>query len=112
MTEAERGDIKAKHYAMLNDKLAAAAQYIPSAGNLQGRWGGLVEPQASVSTWDTGVPTPLLQYVGAKSVEVPEHIQLHGHLEKTHVQVPPLSLSPPHTHRAQFSRVTAWQSLE
>ncbi|KAG7281034.1 hypothetical protein CRUP_016666 [Coryphaenoides rupestris] len=86
MTEAERGDIKAKHYAMLNDKLAAAAQYSPPAGNLQGRWGGLAEPQASVSTWDTGVPTPLLQYVGAKSVEVPEHIQLHGHLRKTHVQ--------------------------
>ncbi|KAJ3596650.1 hypothetical protein NHX12_003054 [Muraenolepis orangiensis] len=86
MTEAECAAIKSQHYAMLNDKLVAAPLYSPLATNLQGRWEGLVEPQASVSTWDTGVPVPLLQYVGAKSVEVPEHIQLHSHLGKTHVQ--------------------------
>ncbi|XP_030221505.1 2-oxoadipate dehydrogenase complex component E1 [Gadus morhua] len=86
MTEAERAEIKSAHYALLNDKLAATPQYSPAPSNLQGRWGGLEEPGARVSSWDTGVPAPLLQYVGAKSVEVPEHIALHTHLGKTHVQ--------------------------
>lgn len=93
MTEAERDDIKSKYYAMLNDKLANMTLCSPPPTNLQGRWGDLVEPQARVSTWDTGVPIPLLQFVGAKSVDIPEHIQLHGHLGKTHVQVHPQSLS-------------------
>ncbi|KAM6937212.1 2-oxoadipate dehydrogenase complex component E1 [Xenentodon cancila] len=86
LTEAERADIKSSYYNMLNDKLSNMTLYSPPPGNLQGRWGGLVEPQASVTTWDTGVPVPLLQFVGAKSVDIPEQIQLHSHLGKTHVQ--------------------------
>uniref|UniRef100_A0A665WA89 2-oxoadipate dehydrogenase complex component E1 n=1 Tax=Echeneis naucrates TaxID=173247 RepID=A0A665WA89_ECHNA len=86
MTEAERDNIKSKYYGMLNDKLANMTLYSPPPTNLQGRWGDLVEPQLRVTTWDTGVPIPLLQFVGAKSVDIPEHIQLHSHLGKTHVQ--------------------------
>ncbi|XP_036963871.1 probable 2-oxoglutarate dehydrogenase E1 component DHKTD1, mitochondrial [Acanthopagrus latus] len=86
MTEAERDEIKSKYYGMLNDKLANMTLYSPPPTNLQGRWGDLVEPSAKVSTWDTGVPVPLLQFVGAKSVDIPEQIQLHSHLGKTHVQ--------------------------
>ncbi|KAF3688640.1 putative 2-oxoglutarate dehydrogenase E1 component DHKTD1, mitochondrial [Channa argus] len=86
MTENERNEIKSKYYGMLNDKLANMTLYSPPPTNLQGRWGDLVEPQARVTTWDTGVPVPLLQFVGAKSVELPEQIQLHSHLVKTHVQ--------------------------
>uniref|UniRef100_H3DF05 2-oxoadipate dehydrogenase complex component E1 n=1 Tax=Tetraodon nigroviridis TaxID=99883 RepID=H3DF05_TETNG len=86
MTEAEHDDIKSKHYAMLNDKLSNMTLYSPPPTNLQGRWGDLAEPQARVSTWDTGLPVSLLQFVGAKSVEIPEHIHLHSHLRKTHVQ--------------------------
>lgn len=93
MTDAERDDIKSKHYTMLNDKLSNMAVYTPPPTKLQGRWGDLAEPQARVSTWDTGVPIPLLQFVGAKSVDVPEQIQLHSHLGKTHVQVRPTSVS-------------------
>ncbi|XP_034032051.1 probable 2-oxoglutarate dehydrogenase E1 component DHKTD1, mitochondrial isoform X2 [Thalassophryne amazonica] len=86
MTDAEREEIKSKYYSMLNDKLANMTLYSPPPTNLQGRWGDLVEPQARVTTWDTGVPVSLLQFVGVKSVAVPEDIQLHSHLEKTHVQ--------------------------
>lgn len=86
MTEAERDQIKSKYYSMLNDKLSNMTVYSPPPTNLQGRWGDLVEPQARVTTWDTGVPVPLLQFVGAKSVDIPEQIQLHSHLGKTHVQ--------------------------
>ncbi|XP_067446290.1 2-oxoadipate dehydrogenase complex component E1 [Thunnus thynnus] len=86
MTDAERDEIKSKYYSSLNDKLANMTLYSPPPTNLQGRWGDLAEPQARVTTWDTGVPIPLLQFVGAKSVDIPEHIQLHSHLGKTHAQ--------------------------
>lgn len=86
MTEKERDDIKSKYYSSLNDKLSNMTLYSPPPTNLQGRWGDLVEPQAKVTTWDTGVPIPLLQFVGAKSVDIPESIQVHSHLGKTHVQ--------------------------
>ncbi|KAM9352617.1 2-oxoadipate dehydrogenase complex component E1 [Symphorus nematophorus] len=86
MSEVERDEIKSKYYSMLNDKLSNMTLYSPPPTNLQGRWGDLVEPQARVTTWDTGVPIPLLQFVGAKSVDIPEQIQLHSHLGKTHVQ--------------------------
>ncbi|XP_033824530.1 2-oxoadipate dehydrogenase complex component E1 [Periophthalmus magnuspinnatus] len=86
MTEEERDGIKSKHYNMLNEKLSNMTLYSPPPTNLQGRWGDLVEPQAKVSTWDTGVPISLLQFVGAKSVDIPENTQLHSHLGKTHVQ--------------------------
>lgn len=89
MTEAERDAIKSEHYAMLNDKLSNMTLYSPPPTNLQGRWGDLVEPQARVSSWDTGLPASLLQFVGAKSVDIPEHIHLHSHLGRTHVQVCP-----------------------
>uniref|UniRef100_A0A8C7F2A2 2-oxoadipate dehydrogenase complex component E1 n=1 Tax=Oncorhynchus kisutch TaxID=8019 RepID=A0A8C7F2A2_ONCKI len=85
MTGEECGAIRTAYYGMLNDKLANMTLYSPPPTNLQGRWGGLEEPQARVTHWDTGVPVPLLQYVGAKSVEIPEEVQLHSHLGKMHV---------------------------
>ncbi|XP_056243902.1 2-oxoadipate dehydrogenase complex component E1 [Seriola aureovittata] len=92
MTDAERDEIKSKYYGMLNDKLANMTLYSPPPTNLQGRWGDLVEPQDRVTTWDTGVPIPLLQFVGARSVDIPEQIQLHSHLGKTHAQARLLKL--------------------
>lgn len=86
MTEAERSEIKTSHYGMLNDRLANMTLYSPPPTNLQGTWGNLAEPQARITTWDTGAPAQLLQFVGAKSVDIPKEIQLHSHLEKTHVQ--------------------------
>ncbi|XP_056307687.1 2-oxoadipate dehydrogenase complex component E1 [Danio aesculapii] len=86
MTEEERGQIKTSYYATLNNQLTNMTLYSPPPTNLQGRWGDLVEPQNRVSCWDTGVAQPLLQFVGAKSVDIPEEINLHSHLRKTHVQ--------------------------
>ncbi|CAL1595005.1 unnamed protein product [Knipowitschia caucasica] len=86
MTEEERNGIKSAHYGMLNEKLSNMTLYSPPPTNLQGRWGGLAEPQAKVTKWDTGVPISLLQFVGAKSVNIPENTQVHSHLVKTHVQ--------------------------
>lgn len=87
MTEQECGQIKTAHHSLLSDRLANMAFYSPPPTNLQGRWGDLMEPQNRVSVWDTGVAVPLLQFVGAKSVEIPEEIRVHSHLVKTHVKV-------------------------
>uniref|UniRef100_A0AAR2KD76 2-oxoadipate dehydrogenase complex component E1 n=1 Tax=Pygocentrus nattereri TaxID=42514 RepID=A0AAR2KD76_PYGNA len=86
MKEEECGHIKTAYYSMLNDRLANMTYFSPPPTNLQGRWGDLVEPQNRVSSWDTGVAVPLLQFVGAKSVDIPEEIQMHSHLRKTYVQ--------------------------
>lgn len=87
MTEAEVSDIKTTYYSKLNDHLANMNSYSPPPTNLQAHWKGFVEPSAKISTWDTGMPVPLLQFIGVKSVEVPEELQMHSHLLKTYVQV-------------------------
>ncbi|XP_061418706.1 LOW QUALITY PROTEIN: 2-oxoadipate dehydrogenase complex component E1 [Lethenteron reissneri] len=71
-----------------------AAHYWPGdgAGEPRGRWAGLRRPEARVSRWDTGAPTELLRFVGAKSVEVAPDVAMHGHLFKTHAQARLLKL--------------------
>ncbi|XP_019512505.1 PREDICTED: probable 2-oxoglutarate dehydrogenase E1 component DHKTD1, mitochondrial [Hipposideros armiger] len=86
MTQDEVSEIKASYYAKLNDHLTNMAQYSPPATHLQAHWQGLVQPEARISTWDTGVPLDLLRFIGGKSVEVPEELQMHSHLLKMYVQ--------------------------
>uniref|UniRef100_A0A8C4K1A3 2-oxoadipate dehydrogenase complex component E1 n=1 Tax=Dromaius novaehollandiae TaxID=8790 RepID=A0A8C4K1A3_DRONO len=86
MTEAEVSEIKTTYYSKLNDHLANMTLYSPPPTNLQAHWKGLVEPSAKITTWDTGMPVPLLQFIGIKSVEVPEELQMHSHLLKTYAQ--------------------------
>ncbi|OXB77727.1 UNVERIFIED_CONTAM: hypothetical protein H355_011991 [Colinus virginianus] len=86
MTDAEVSEIKTTYYSKLNDHLANMTLYSPPPTNLQAHWKGLVEPSAKITTWDTGMPIPLLQFIGVKSVEVPEELQMHSHLLKTYVQ--------------------------
>ena len=94
MTQEEVSDIKTSYYTKLNDHLANVAHYSPPATNLQARWQGLVQPEACVTTWDTGVPLELLRFIGVKSVEVPEELQVHSHLLKMYVQVGSLDVTP------------------
>ncbi|OXB57899.1 hypothetical protein ASZ78_006244 [Callipepla squamata] len=86
MTDVEVSEIKTTYYSKLNDHLANMTLYSPPPTNLQAHWKGLVEPSAKITTWDTGMPIPLLQFIGVKSVEVPEELQMHSHLLKTYVQ--------------------------
>ncbi|KAJ6666356.1 hypothetical protein lerEdw1_000629 [Lerista edwardsae] len=86
MTEEEVAEIKTSYYSALNEHLANMTSYTPPSVNLQANWSSMVEPSASITTWDTGIPVPLLQFVGVKSVEVPEGLQLHSHILKTHAQ--------------------------
>ncbi|KAJ7329520.1 hypothetical protein JRQ81_015694 [Phrynocephalus forsythii] len=86
MTDEEVSEIKNSYYSKLSDHLANMTLYTPPSTNLQAHWNGMVEPSARITTWDTGIPVPLLQFVGVKSVEVPEEMELHSHIVKTHVQ--------------------------
>lgn len=43
------------------------------APHLEKQWAGLVQAPSSLQVWDTGMDTKTLQYLGAKSVEVPEN---------------------------------------
>uniref|UniRef100_A0A8D0Q467 2-oxoadipate dehydrogenase complex component E1 n=1 Tax=Sus scrofa TaxID=9823 RepID=A0A8D0Q467_PIG len=86
MTQEEVSEIKASYYAKLNGHLANVAHYSPPATHLQAHWQGLVQPEASITTWNTGVPLDLLRFIGRKSVEVPEELQVHSHLLKMYVQ--------------------------
>ncbi|XP_028669633.1 2-oxoadipate dehydrogenase complex component E1 [Erpetoichthys calabaricus] len=86
MTEKEVAEIKSSHFSKMNEHLSNMTLYSPPPMNLQAHWSELVEPQAKITTWDTGISIDLLQFVGAKSVAIPEEIQLHSHLKKTHVQ--------------------------
>uniref|UniRef100_A0A9L0TMT4 2-oxoadipate dehydrogenase complex component E1 n=1 Tax=Equus caballus TaxID=9796 RepID=A0A9L0TMT4_HORSE len=87
MTQEEVSEIKASYYAKLNDHLTNTAHYSPPATNLQAHWQGLVQPEACITTWNTGVPLDLLRFIGGKSVEVPEELQMHSHLLKVYAQV-------------------------
>ncbi|KAL1784790.1 putative 2-oxoglutarate dehydrogenase E1 component DHKTD1, mitochondrial [Sigmodon hispidus] len=86
LTQEEVSDIKTSYYTKLNDHLTNMAHYSPPASNLQAHWQGLVQPEAHVTTWNTGVPLELLRFIGVKSVEVPEELQLHSNLLKMYVQ--------------------------
>ncbi|XP_014639154.1 PREDICTED: probable 2-oxoglutarate dehydrogenase E1 component DHKTD1, mitochondrial isoform X2 [Ceratotherium simum simum] len=86
MTQEEISEIKASYYAKLNDRLTNMAHYNPPATNLQAHWWGLVQPEACITTWNTGVPLDLLRFIGGKSVEVPEELQMHSHLLKVYAQ--------------------------
>ncbi|XP_029472672.1 probable 2-oxoglutarate dehydrogenase E1 component DHKTD1, mitochondrial [Rhinatrema bivittatum] len=86
MTEDEASQLKTSHYSRLNEHLANMTLYSPPSTNLQAHWSNMVESSARITAWDTGVPTQLLKYIGARSVEVPEEFQMHSHLLKTHAQ--------------------------
>lgn len=93
MTPEEVSEIKASYYAKLNDHLTHIDHYNPPATNLQAHWQGLVQPQACITMWNTGVPLDLLRFIGRKSVEVPEELQMHSHLLKMYVQVGSIKIS-------------------
>ncbi|KAM3926433.1 2-oxoadipate dehydrogenase complex component E1 isoform 2-T2 [Leptodactylus fuscus] len=86
LTAEEVENIKSTYYTGLNDHLTNMTLYTPPPTNLQANWSEMAEPGARITTWNTGVPADLLKFIGAKSVEVPDEIQMHSHLLKMHAQ--------------------------
>ncbi|KAI0220198.1 putative 2-oxoglutarate dehydrogenase E1 component DHKTD1, mitochondrial [Lamellibrachia satsuma] len=71
--------------AELQDNLKQVDTYVPQVSYLKKHWQGLQYATHSISTWDTGLDSHLLQFIGAKSVSVPSHMSIHPTLLKTHI---------------------------
>ncbi|KAK2191948.1 hypothetical protein NP493_42g09044 [Ridgeia piscesae] len=70
----------------LQDNLKQVDTYVPQATYLKKQWSSVQSATDSITRWDTGVDTQLLQYIGAKSVAVPADMTIHPTLLKTHVE--------------------------
>ncbi|XP_060070880.1 2-oxoadipate dehydrogenase complex component E1-like [Ylistrum balloti] len=66
--------------------MSAVDTHIPQQRHLQQQWSGLVQASDSVTTWDTGVASDILKFVGAKSVDIPSDQNVHPTIQKTHVE--------------------------
>ncbi|XP_060114514.1 2-oxoadipate dehydrogenase complex component E1 [Heteronotia binoei] len=86
VTEDEVSEMKKSYYFKMNEHLANVTSYTPPSTNLQAHWSNIVEPSERITMWDTGMPIPLLQFIGVRSVEVLGELQLHSHILKTHAQ--------------------------
>ncbi|PIK44087.1 putative 2-oxoglutarate dehydrogenase E1 component DHKTD1, mitochondrial-like [Apostichopus japonicus] len=85
MTEDELHTATTDHYNWLSNCLKDAETQEPEAFHLQGRWAGLHPPPKFRTSWNTGVDTQLLQYIGIKSVNYPEHFHPHPGVLRSHI---------------------------
>ncbi|CAH1993411.1 unnamed protein product [Acanthoscelides obtectus] len=74
------------HRAWLNDELKAAETYKPEDLHFKNNWDGYSQAEDAVTTWDTGVDTDLLTFVGSKSVQYPNDFNIHPTLLRTHIK--------------------------
>lgn len=86
LQEGEKERIVAEHMGQLNEEHKKLGTSVPPFSRFGGRWSGLSQAPSAVTTWDTGVPTELLKYLGARSVQVPPDVMVHPHLNKVLVQ--------------------------
>lgn len=83
------------HSAMLNDHFKQIESYNPKRENLKKQWSTMIQPGDALTEWDTGLPLDLLQYIGARSVQLPADFNLHPNLKKTHVDARLKKLTTP-----------------
>ncbi|CAH1791072.1 unnamed protein product [Owenia fusiformis] len=69
----------------INQEIAKVDSHVPKAKHLESQWSGLVQAPHELTEWDTGVATDVLQYIGARSVAVPESLTVHPTLLKMHI---------------------------
>ena len=69
-TETLKNSIQ-DHTDMPSDHLKQIETFIPPKSYLQAQWSNMIQPGEVITTWDTGIDTSLLKYIGAKSVEFP-----------------------------------------
>lgn len=85
ITPTEASSLRDSYKSHLNDQLAIADEYTPSANMLQAQWKGIVwpaSPEATTTTIDTGVDTASLVNIGKASVRVPEGFTIHPKLQR------------------------------
>lgn len=71
LTDSILKDHLSSHNNLLNDNFEQIETHEPQKSYLQAQWNGLIQAQEEITTWDTGVDIPLLQYIGVKSVHYP-----------------------------------------
>jgi len=62
-----------EHSKTLTENLNNVESYTPPKTYLTSQWAKMKQSEEAITTWDTGVDIPLLQYIGMKSVEFPEN---------------------------------------
>uniref|UniRef100_T1IGW9 Transketolase-like pyrimidine-binding domain-containing protein n=1 Tax=Strigamia maritima TaxID=126957 RepID=T1IGW9_STRMM len=75
-----------QHHSFLNEHFTQIDSYQPTAKHLQAQWQGLSQASSLITTWNTGIDEQLIQFIGQKSVQFPDHFNLHSHLNKSYVQ--------------------------
>ncbi|XP_026279929.2 2-oxoadipate dehydrogenase complex component E1 isoform X1 [Frankliniella occidentalis] len=85
MKKGELEKIVADRMEWLNDKLKKIDSFVPKPTYFQRQWSSVEQAGAAVTSWDTGVDVQLLRHIARKSVEYPEHFNVHPHLKKIHV---------------------------
>ncbi|OXA42749.1 hypothetical protein Fcan01_22563 [Folsomia candida] len=86
LTDSILKDHLSSHNNLLNDNFEQIETHEPQKSYLQAQWNGLIQAQEEITTWDTGVDIPLLQYIGVKSVHYPTDFNVHSHLLKTFIK--------------------------
>jgi len=85
LEQEARATTIAAYNATLNDHFNQIDTFVPERSNLKAHWSALSEPSSNVTTWDTGLDTSLLKFIGKRSVSFPEEFNVHSHLLKHHV---------------------------
>ncbi|EFA05916.2 probable 2-oxoglutarate dehydrogenase E1 component DHKTD1 homolog, mitochondrial [Tribolium castaneum] len=86
LNEEEKNTIIKEHTKWLNEHLKAVDSYKPDDVYFKKQWEGFSQADEAITTWDTGIHLDLLTYIGSKSVQFPEHFNVHPTLLKTHVK--------------------------
>lgn len=77
-------EIKKKYYDKLNNDLKDE-NFKPEKSYFTKQWYGINQASHQVTSWDTGLSTEILRYIGMKSVQYPDNFNVHKHLKKIHV---------------------------
>ncbi|XP_066599408.1 probable 2-oxoadipate dehydrogenase complex component E1 homolog isoform X2 [Prorops nasuta] len=73
------------YWSSLNTALKKTDEYVPSPSYFTNKWSTFKQADDSVTSWDTGVNTNLLKFVGNRSVYVKEGMVVHPTLLKSHI---------------------------
>ncbi|XP_014250511.1 probable 2-oxoglutarate dehydrogenase E1 component DHKTD1, mitochondrial [Cimex lectularius] len=84
-TKEEVNKIENDYSKELNKRFHGVDSFVPQVYN-QELWSNYRLAPNAVTSWDTGLDTDLLRFIGEKSVEAPEKFPLHPNLVKNHIQ--------------------------
>ncbi|GAB1600706.1 probable 2-oxoglutarate dehydrogenase E1 component DHKTD1, mitochondrial [Argonauta hians] len=84
-TESELKTCVQEWNNVLVDNFSKTDTYVPEQFHLLQQWTGIEQASDNITSWDTGVDINVLKFVGASSVIVPEDMNVHPTIQKTHI---------------------------